>query len=162
MTALPGPQAGASARPCPVLTDLARSDCPVAWMRARLPDNAIPTGQDLPPLREKAIGWLSDPGVCIWFIPAIVWRTPSSPGVDDEWWSGLPGHYLDLRRDRWHLSHWLPLSGVNSHDAILAALRLALPIIEEDEADTRTGVTPAGEAVRDALCLAAPAREEGR
>jgi len=123
MTApLPEPQPGASARPWRVLADLARSDCPVDWMQARLPDNAIPIGRDLPPLRQDALGWLSAPEVCIWFKPAIVWRTPSHPGCDDEWWSSLPGQYLDLRHYRWHLSHWLPLSSVNAHEALVAAL----------------------------------------
>jgi len=58
----------------------------------------------------------------------------------------------------------LIVQAVNSHEALVAALRLALPIIEEDEAYTRTGITSAGEAVREALRLAAPApaQEDGR
>ncbi len=54
----------------------------------------------------------------------------------------------------------LIVRAINAHDALVAALRLALPIIEEDEADTRTGITPAGNAVRRALALAAPAPEQ--
>ncbi len=52
----------------------------------------------------------------------------------------------------------LIVQAVNSHEALVAALRLALPIIEEDEAYTRTGITSAGEAVREALRLAVPVR----
>lgn len=90
-----------------VVQAIGREDCPVSWMKAQLPAAAVSVLEALPAQRQRVLGWLSCPSVCIYFTPAVVWRTP---GVkEDDWWAGLPGRYIDLRRERWNLSHWMPL-----------------------------------------------------
>ena len=102
--------------PHKVLLTIERTMCRVDWMRDRLPAKAIPVADRLPPYNEEALGWLSTPSVSIYFAEAVVWRT-RGVGEDDEWWSGLPGSYLDLRRLRWNLSHWLPIAALRARSA---------------------------------------------
>ncbi len=75
------------------------------WQTNRRPSNAIPVQERLPPEYQEVWGWVCDQDVAIHAFPAVVWRT------GQQWWSGLPGTYIDLRRWKWTVTHWLPIKG---------------------------------------------------
>lgn len=77
------------------------------WQRKQLLPGAIPVAERLPPEDEKVLGWVSDEAVSIYHCPVVVWWT----GRHRQWWAGLPTSYIDLRRKRWEVTHWLPLAG---------------------------------------------------
>lgn len=68
---------------------------------ARLPKDAISIRKAMPPRHEYVLGWVSDKRVAIRNFPCVVWRDGS-----DEWWAGVPGNYIDLRRLKWKVTHW--------------------------------------------------------
>jgi len=74
-------------------------------MSDHLPKDAISMRKQKPPVRERVLGWVSDASVAIHHFPLIIWRDGT-----DEWWGGLPGNYLDLRRLKWKITHWRPLT----------------------------------------------------
>jgi hypothetical protein len=57
-----------------------------------------------PPIQHRVLGYVSDRSVGIEDEPAVVWIDG-----DGGWWSGLPGHYLDLRLLKWRVTHWKPI-----------------------------------------------------
>lgn len=69
--------------------------------RERPPADAISIKEKLPPRDTEVLGWVSDPDVAIHFFPLVVRRDGS-----DQFWGGVPGNWIDLRRLRWQLTHW--------------------------------------------------------
>jgi Protein of unknown function (DUF551) len=69
-----------------------------------IPKGAISVRKQMPAPHQKVMLFVSDRSVAIENVPVVGWNTYS-----DGWWSGLPGNYLDLRRLRWKVTHWMPL-----------------------------------------------------
>lgn len=101
-----------TASPAALLDEVPMSipnDRPSSWQMDRVPTHAISVDERLPPFDEDVVGWLADPIVAIYGLPAIVRRTSTNTAGYDNWSSGVPGNYIDLRLHRWRLTHWLPL-----------------------------------------------------
>lgn len=70
----------------------------------RPPKDAISVRKKRPLAHERVLGWVSDRSVAIENFPLVVWQDTAG-----DWWGGVPGNYLDLRRLKWKVTHWRPL-----------------------------------------------------
>jgi len=76
-------------------------------MSRELPASAIPVSERMPVPHRSVLGYVTDASVAIHNHPAIIHN--SGTNADPIWWSGLPGHWIPLGRERWTVTHWEPL-----------------------------------------------------
>ncbi|AWV18774.1 hypothetical protein A3862_27215 [Methylobacterium sp. XJLW] len=84
------------------------------WMAERLPPEAISIADQMPPQHKEVLGFVSAPEVAIHHFPVVIWWSDRLASGEIRWWGGLPGSYLDLRRWKWKVTHWLPLANASA------------------------------------------------
>lgn len=73
--------------------------------KRRVPAEAIPVQDRKPADDVKVIAYVDDASVSIYSVPCVAWVS------SDVWWTGIPQSYVNLRDERWTVTHWLPLPG---------------------------------------------------
>lgn len=84
-----------------------------------LPADAISITVLMPPSHRAVILYVSDDSVAIHGKPVVGWNSDSIG--TPRWWTGVPGHYIDLQHERWVVTHWAAMPG--DHDSIAAIAR---------------------------------------
>lgn len=75
--------------------------------RIKRPECAIPVAEKMPRPHTEVIGFIEAPNVAIHDFPAVIWN--SGTDINPQWWSGVPGSYINLAGAGWKVTHWMTI-----------------------------------------------------